>query len=79
MKTGEEELASAGSSQSHMLRTAYHRQEAEIRAAVWRRYEVELARAGFFKRLLLRLRIRGEIKSELRRFAPDEEFSKGEG
>jgi hypothetical protein len=79
MKRGEEGDAPAGGNQDGMLNAAFHRQETEIRAAVWRRYEVELARAGILKRLLLRLRIGREIKSELRRFAPERAFDGGEG
>ena len=50
----------------------YREHEREIRGAVVRKYQTELASAGRLRRAIARLRMRWEIREELRRLAPDD-------
>jgi hypothetical protein len=43
----------------------YHQKEREAREAIFRRYEAQLAAAGFLKRMLLLAKIRWKIRNTL--------------
>ena len=49
----------------------YRRKVGEIRTSIQEKYRVEMARSGFFKRVILQLKVQREIYREIQELAPD--------